>query len=230
MSSTSTLTLRPLASTWSSPPEPMSYAQPSPPTIQTLCRTRWSATLAQVGRGRPGHVVQPALELAHPLALGPQLGLAHLRRRQDVVDELGAEIVAQLGEPAAGELELAVRGQAEAQAEFGVVLEQRVRPGRPAALRVGGPRRGRQVAAVDRRAAGGVGDHQPVAEQLGKQLQVRRLAASRAGTGELEQRLEELRAAHRPEVHPGAVGERERLEEGDVLALGVDDAARAHRC
>ena len=45
-------------------------------------------------------------------------------------------------------------------------------------------RRGRQVAAVDRRAAGGVGDQQPVAEELGEQLEVRRLAAAGAGAGD----------------------------------------------
>ena len=82
-----------------------------------------------------------------------------------------------------------VGGEPEAEPELGVVLEERVRPGRPAAVGVGRPRRGRQVAAVDRRAAGRVGDHQPVAEQLREQLEVRRLAAARAGAGELEQRL-----------------------------------------
>ena len=58
-------------------------------------------------------------------------------------------------------------------------------------VRVG---RGRQVAAVDRGAAGGVGDERAVAEELGEQLDVGRLAAAGAGAGELEERLEELRA------------------------------------
>ena len=63
--------------------------------------------------------------------------------------------------------------------ELGVVLEQRVRPRRAAAVGVGRPRRGRQVAAVDRRAAGRVGDRQPVAEQLREQLEVRASRRSR---------------------------------------------------
>ena len=73
------------------------------------------------------------------------------------------------------------------------------RPGRgPRALmRVG---RGGQVAAVDRRAAGGVGDHHAVAEELRQQLDVGRLAAAGAGAGELEQRLQELRALDRVEL------------------------------
>ena len=84
---------------------------------------------------------------------------------------------------------LRVDGQPHAEAELGVVLEQRVGPGRAAAVAVRASRRRRQVAAVDRRAAGGVGDQQPVAEELGQQLEVRRLAAAGAGAGELEQRL-----------------------------------------
>ena len=61
---------------------------------------------------------------------------------------------------------LGCRAEAHAEPELGVVLEQRVGPGRPAAFGVRRPRRRRQVAAVDRRAAGGVGDQHPVAEQL----------------------------------------------------------------
>ena len=91
---------------------------------------------------------------------------------------------------------------------------------RPSASRR--PGRGRQVAAVDRRAAGRVRDHQPVAEELREELQVRRLAAAGAGAGELEQRLEELGAAHGAEVDPRAVVRGQRLEERDVLALGGD--------
>ena len=78
--------------------------------------------------------------------------------------------------------------------ELRVVLEERVRPGRSAAVAVRRVRRRRQIAAVDRRAAGGVGHEQPVAEQLREQLEIRRLAAARAGAGILEQRLQKLRA------------------------------------
>ena len=119
-----------------------------------------------------------------------------------------------------------VDGEPEAEPELGVVLEQRVRPCRPAPVGVDRPRRRRQVAAVDRRAAGRVGDQQPVAEQLRQQLQVRRLAAAGAGAGELEQRLQELvpRTVRSPTRR--AVARRQRLEERDVLALGARGAAR----
>ncbi len=95
---------------------------------------------------------------------------------------------------AARRRDVRVERQPEAEPELRVVLEQRVRPRRSAAVAVGRVRRRRQVAAVDRRAAGGVGDEQPVAEELRQQLQVRRLAAARARARVLEQRLEELRA------------------------------------
>ena len=128
-----------------------------------------------------------------------------------------------------GQLGVQVGGQAQPEAELGVVLEQRVRPGRPAACRVLRPRRGRQVAAVDRGAAGGVGDGRPLPEQLGQQLEVGRLATAGAGAGELEERLEELGAADGPEVDPGTLVERQRLEELDVAPLGLQLRARAAR-
>ena len=176
---------------------------------------------AQVGDGRSVQPVEPPLQLGDPFALLAQLGLAQLRRLEDLVHQLRAEPVAQLRQAAAGQLGVAVGGEPQPEPELGVVLEQRVRPRRAAPVGVDRPRRRRQVAAVDRRAAGGVGDRQPVAEQLREQLQVRRLAAAGAGAGELEQRLQELRAAHGAEVDPRAVGRRQLLEERDVLALGV---------
>ena len=198
----------------------MSYAHPSPPTIQTLRRTRWSTTLVRSAAAGPFRPCEPSLELGHALALGWSSDSDQLRCLEDGVDEVGAELVAQLGQAPSGELEVAVGRKPQAEAELGVVLEQRVGPGGPAAFGVGGPGRGGQVPAVDRRATGRVGDHRPVAEELGEELQVRRLATAGAGTGELEQRLEELGAAHRAEVHPRALGDRQGLEELDVLALG----------
>ena len=100
----------------------------------------------------------------------------------------------------AGVLVLLVDGEAHAEAELGVVFEQRVGPGRSAALVVGAVGRGRQVAAVDRGAAGGVGDQHAVAEELGHQLDVRRFAAAGAGAGELEERLEQLDVLHLAEA------------------------------
>ena len=62
-------------------------------------------------------------------------------------------------------------------------------PCRAATLGVLRPRRGRQIAAVNRGASGRVGDDQPVAKELRQQFHVRRLAATGARSGELKQRL-----------------------------------------
>ena len=134
---------------------------------------------AQVLDDRTVELVEPARERRDPLTLGTQLGLPHLRRGQDLVHQLGPDVVAQLLQSAAGELGVAVGRESKPQPELGVVLEQRVRPRRTAPGRIHRPRRRRLVSAVDRRAACCVGDRQPVAEQLREQLHVRRLAAAR---------------------------------------------------
>ena len=79
-----------------------------------------------------------------------------------------------------------------AQAELGVVLEQRVGPCRPEAFLVGAVGRRGSRSAVDRRATRRVGDHHAVAEELRDRLDVRRFAAAGARSGELEQRPGEL--------------------------------------
>ena len=109
--------------------------------------------------------------------------------------------------------------QAEAQAKFGVVFEQRVGPRRPAPFGVGGVRRGRQVAAVDRRTAGGVGDQQTVAIELGQQLDVRRFAAAGTGAGILEQRCDQLRSANVDALQLRRIDFRQLQEEVVVVFL-----------
>ena len=91
-------------------------------------------------------------------------------------------------------LAVVVHGQAHAQAVLGVVFEQRVAPGRAAAVFALAIGNGREGAAVDRGASGGIGDDHAFAKKLGDQLDVGGLAAAAAGAGELEQRLTELAA------------------------------------
>ncbi len=62
----------------------------------------------------------------------------------------------------------------------------------PAAVAIHRVRRGGQIAAVDGRAASGIRDHRPIAEQLRQQLDVGRFAATGAGARKLEQRLQQL--------------------------------------
>jgi hypothetical protein len=104
-----------------------------------------------------------------------------------------------------GLVEQLVGGHPHAEPELGVVLEEGVGPGGAAPVGVGGPGRGRQVAPVDRGAAGGVGDQRRSPNSWREQLQVGRLAAAGAGAGELEQRLEELLLPRRCRSRPRAV-------------------------
>ena len=135
------------------------------------------------------HVGELVLQLLDPTLLTLQVVLGELWGVQQVVDELRVELVGDLLEPTPGQVGLDVGGHPHAQAELGVVLEQGVRPCRATALGVLAPRGRRQVTAVDGGTAGGVGHLGAVAEELGDELDVRRLATTRAGSGELEERL-----------------------------------------
>jgi hypothetical protein len=148
---------------------------------------------------------EAVFELGHALALGRQLRFPQLRCRQYRVDEPTADRVTQFGESSPGQPDMCVAGQAQAEPKLRVVLEQGVRPGRAPPVGVGGPGCGWQAAAVDGGAAGRVGDHETVSEQLGEQLEVWRLSATRARAGELEKRLQELGSTHCAEVHPRSV-------------------------
>ena len=139
---------------------------------------------------------------------------------QDGLRQFLADLEAETPDQFAGVLVLLVDGQAQAQAELGIVFEERVGPGRAASFVVGAVGRGGQVAAVDGRAAGGVGDHHAVAEELGDQLDVGRFAATGAGAGELEQRLEQLDVLHLGGRKQLAVGFGKAQEEIPVGGFG----------
>src|SRR5262249_40200258 len=109
-------------------------------------------------------------------------------------------------EQLASVVRLPVQGQAHAETELGIVLEQRVGPRGTTSVRVRRPRRGRLTGTVDRRAAGGVRDDRAVTEELAHGLEVRSLATPRARAGELEQRFEELYVLHQRRVQRRARG------------------------
>ncbi len=136
-----------------------------------------------------GHCEQPSgfgrvellkhlLQLLDPRALHLDLLVVVLWGTEQCIGEFWAYSVAQLGHEHLSEGLLRIECQAHAKPEFSVVLEKAIGPGRSlpfGVLRIG---RGRQVAAVDRRATGCVGDDEMVAIQLRQQFQVRRLAAT----------------------------------------------------
>ncbi len=137
---------------------------------------------------------------------------------EDLVDEVAGKLRGELLHEGLRQLPLLVDCQPETEAEFGVVLEERVRPCRAAPLAVRAIGRGGQVASVDGGTTRGVGDQRAIAEQLRQQLHVRRLAAAGARAGELEQGLEELTVLR---VLPkcGAVRLRDLQEVFEVVAL-----------
>ena len=107
-----------------------------------------------------------SLSSSDALALVVDIGFVFLRRVEQAVDEFVAELAVAALDQFAGEFGLLVDGEAEAEAEFGVVFKERVGPDGAAAIGVLGPGRGGEVAAVDGGAAGGVGDEGAVAEEL----------------------------------------------------------------
>lgn len=96
-------------------------------------------------------------------------------------DFCGAAVAGEglLHEAFEAELHLLV-GDGHAQTELGEVLEERVGPCGAVTAEVGGVGGGGHGAGVDRGAAGGVGYHLVVAEELGYELHVGSLAATRA--------------------------------------------------
>lgn len=110
-------------------------------------------------------------QLPQLLDMGPLLG----NRQGGIAEHLAQRCrygVAQARQQTAHPLPVLIDGETEPQSELGVVFKQRVGPGRPAPVGVGGVGGGRQVAAINGRAAGGVGNQQPIAIELSQQLDI----------------------------------------------------------
>ena len=114
---------------------------------------------------------------------------------------------------------LLVNCQAHAQAKFGVVFKQRVRPGGSASLRIHSPRGGGQVAAIDGGTTCCIRDDRAVTEELRDQFHVRCLTASRAGAAELKQRAQQLRILDRGRIDQFSVQIGDFHEEIPVLCF-----------
>ena len=159
----------------------MSNAHPSPPRIHTLLRTSVSAMASRLRASDESLPASFSRQDLHPFALRIDLGFGLLRRVDEVGCKFRPDRSCQARHQHFGESLLLIERGAHAEAELRVVFEERVGPGRSAARSVLAVGRGGQVAAVDRRAARGVGDVEPVAEELGEQLDVGRFAATCAG-------------------------------------------------
>ncbi len=172
--------------------------------------------------------LQPFLERRHPFPLGENAGFGRLVRVEQPPGQFVADLRRQLPDQVARHPGVLVDRQPETQAELGVVLEERIAPGRPPPVPVAGVGRRRQVGAVDGGAPGGVGDEGPVAEKLRQQLDVGGLAAAGAGPGKLEERLEQLGGLDAVEPQQPAVVLRQLEEETEILPLGEADRGLRH--
>ena len=172
---------------------------------------------------RVGGVValQLLFQQGDALSLLVDVGLVFLGRVEQGRDQFVAHAAGEALHQFAREFGLLVDGKAEAKPEFRVVFEQGIGPGRASPIGVLRPRRRRQVAAIDGRAAGGVGDQRTIPEQLREQLEIGRLAAARTGSRELEQRLLDLLLPDGADLDFAAVEFRDLQEEFPVVALGL---------
>ena len=224
MSRTSTFTSWPVASTWSRPPKPMSYAQPSPPTSHTERGT--SASAASARSAPPSMATRQFAELARRRGGAVSMASSSPDRHGLVssatssAGKLGGESLR--GAPGRVGRGCRHRGAARGRTRRCPRTASCSTPGR--ARRAGRVRRGGQVAAVDRRAAGRVGDQEAVAEELGEQPDVGRLAA--AGAGARRTRTA-VAAAPRPERVRGM---RDARDVGDLLGRTSNASRSATRC
>ncbi len=177
--------------------------------------------MAGIHRGRTVDLAEGSPQALDASALELDVRLRLLARVEESGDQIGAEYRREPTNELASLVGLGVECQAHPEPELGVVLEQRVVPGRTSPGRVDRPRRRRQVPAVDGRAAGCIGDDHPVPEKLADQPQVGRLAAPGAGARELEQWLEHLAALHGAVGDQAPIEHRDRLEEVPARPLDV---------
>ncbi len=153
---------------------------------QHVCETHQTLRLGRRGGG------EFLFEGGHAFALFVDARFCRLIGVQEPLCQLVANLRCERLDELPRHLVVLVNGEPHAESEFRIVFKQRIRPRRSAPFLVLRPGSRRQVSAIDRGAPCGVGDDHPVSEELRRELDVRGLAASRAGAAEFEERLEEL--------------------------------------
>ena len=196
----------------------MSYAHPSPPTIQTVFFHQIVGDGFEPARGGTVDLAKPFSKVDDAGALLGDVVLSVLGSVEEGFHQLHVHFGRQrLGEVARLGAVLVER-DAHPETELRVVFEQRIGPAWATSVRVDRVGGSGEVAPKDRAATRGVGDEQPVANELGEELDVRRLTAPRASSRELEQGLEELAVLH-VQFHATALEVGQRLEERPALSV-----------
>ena len=138
-------------------------------------------------------------------------GFRSLGLGENLVDEFHGEAVELIGR------------NAHTETELSVVFEERVGPRRTAAVGALAVRGRREVTAVDRRAARRVSDEEAVAAKLGKELNVRSFAATRASAGEFKERTLKLAIEKHLGVELSRINLRKIEEELPVGGLSLTE-------
>ena len=106
------------------------------------------------------------LEGVDPFALLLDAQIGRLVGFEKAIDQILAKLINEGRQNIPGVLNLLIECQAEAQAEFGVILKQTVGPSRATSFLVKSVRSGRQVTTVNGGAAGGIGNNGSITKQL----------------------------------------------------------------
>jgi len=89
------------------------------------------------------------LESVDPFALLLDAQVGRLVGFEKTIDQILAEFVDECRQNITGVFDLFIQRQTEAQAEFGIVLEQAIGPGRTTSFLIGGIRSGWQITAIN---------------------------------------------------------------------------------
>jgi len=149
----------------------MSNAQRSPPESRRSCEPAHRAIASRLRASEEAVTGQLLAQRKDTLPLLVDFRSQSSAKRESTQKPVPRRSHRQDAEPATRQIPSAGRSNPDAEAEFRVVFKQRVGTTSARSLGVLCVGRGGQVAAVDRRAAGGVGDVSG-REQLGKQLDV----------------------------------------------------------
>ena len=141
--------------------------------------------------GQGGCFMQAVLELMleprNPFPLRPYSCFRRLISIQYIFYQMHPNDIATLREQFTGILKLFIQRDTHAQAKLGVIFKQGVGPRWSSLLTVHGPGSRRQVAAINGGTARRVGNQHAVAEQLGGELDIRRLTTPRTRSRKLEE-------------------------------------------
>src|SRR5579884_1288247 len=119
------------------------------------------------------HLLDMLLEQCYTLALCLDAAHVGLLRLQQTLRQFGTQPISIAFEQFGGKGLLPVKRDTHPQPKRGIILKQRVRPGRSSPLSIGRPWRRRQIPTIDGGAARRISNNHMIAKKLGYQLDIR---------------------------------------------------------